>query len=301
MKCDICPTERMARSIYCPACYDLVEQKPEGRARVASLKRARREDGFHCEYCGALLNLSDPSDPLFIHFDHPIPGLRDWVVATGAIINQSKTNLTYLEYPYVVHEAVNHWDTGDPFRKDAVPFSKWAAGRRIVRPTSARLVDQALGPRLLDAGLLRPAGMGKACLVCRRYAAADNGRYCWRCRPLVWRNTGDSWQVKVGALRNAYRAELDNFVDYHLGVRLDLFDWSSPFYPNFDHLIPGMKGNLVLTSTLANEMKTDTDVPEWHAYFRMLDAAFQGGAFERGKLEFKYWKRTNELKVRKVA
>jgi len=49
---------------------------------------------------------------------------------------------------------------------------------------------------------------------------------------------------------------------------------------------------LVVSSALANRMKTDTDLEEWHAYFRMLDVAMRGGTFEREKLEFKYWMRT---------
>ena len=51
MKCDIWPDQARERSKYCALCADHVMSVPEGRARVSALKRARREDGFHCEWC----------------------------------------------------------------------------------------------------------------------------------------------------------------------------------------------------------------------------------------------------------
>jgi len=60
--------------------------------------------------------------------------------------------------------------------------------------------------------------------------------------------------------------------------------------------VPGQKGKVVVTSMLGNAMKADTDVPEWHAYFRMLDCAMQGGRFEQEKLKFKYWSRSTRTR-----
>lgn len=96
--------------------------------------------------------------------------------------------------------------------------------------------------------------------------------------------------VMAAALKKAYDSVLDAFIDYHLGEVLELSNFMSPFYLVFDHLVPGMKGNLVATSVLANEMKNATDEQEWHAYFRKLDAAMQVGVFEKDKLEFKHWR-----------
>lgn len=288
MKCHICPAETVGRHKYCPVCAKLVQHSLDSRARVETLKRVLREDGFHCEYSGALLNVKDPADPFYIHFDHKLPGVPDFLAAAAAVVNESKANLTWLEFPYVVREMVNHWDTGEPFRKDVVSFIRWARGKTLVPVTNARLVDMAVGPRLLDAGLRLPKGSDRVCWICERYAVTGQMKYCPRCKKLVNRHC-DAWSVLAPALKGAYIPELDTFMDYHLGVPLELYDLWSPFYLCYDHPIPGKKGKVVVTSMLANVMKANTDEEEWHAYFRMLDVAMQGGKFEQEKLEFKYW------------
>ena len=136
MKCDICPSQARERSKYCALCADHVMSVPEGRARVAALKRARRQNGFHCEYSGALLSLTE-----------------------------------------------------------------------------------------------------------------------------------------------------------QLGVGPDRFDYRSPYYLRFDHLTPGKKGEIALSSRLANENKTDLDGEEYHAFFGQLDIAFRGGTFDRGAFTTKCRKR----------
>ena len=140
MKCDICPSQARERSRYCALCADHVMSVPEGRARVAALKRARRQNGFHCECSGALLSLTD-----------------------------------------------------------------------------------------------------------------------------------------------------------QLGVELDLFDWQSPYYLWSDHLTPGKKGEIAVSSRLANENKTDLDEEEYHAFFGQLDIAFRGGTFDRSAFTTKYWKQPKYL------
>ena len=298
--CAICPVATLGMRKYCTSCSHFVQHVIESAARVVALKRARRQDGFHCEYSGALLNTTDPSDPFYLHFDHRVPGVKNDLAAAAAIVNESKVKLTYLEFPLVVHEAVNHWDTGAPFRRDVVPYSAWLNGGSPVHPTNDRLVMMAVGPRLLDAGLLVPAGKGMACGVCERYAPVKNGFYCPRCGSLLFGRV-EPYRVLVAALKKAYDYELDAFICYHLGVPLEVYNWQSPYYICYDHLVPKMKGNIVVSSVLANMMKTDTDEQEWHAYFRMLDVAMQGGKFEQEKLEFKYYTRNSGLRVRKVA
>jgi hypothetical protein len=158
----------------------------------------------------------------------------------------------------------------------------------------------AVGPRLLDAGLRLPKSSDRVCWICQKYAVSGQMRYCPRCKRLLNRHC-DSWTVLAPALKGAYIPDLDTFLDYHLGIPLELHDFWSPFYLSYDHPVPGLKGNVVVTSILANVMKADTDVEEWHAYFRMLDRAMQGGKFKQEKLRFKYWRREYKHKGRKVA
>ena len=301
MPCDICSAATKAGFKYCPVCGALFLHTKEEAAKVLALKRARREDGFHCEYSGALLNVTDLDDPLYLNFDHRTPGVLNDLAVSGAIINFSKGNLTYLEFPLVVHETVRHWDTGDPFNKDVVPYSAWLAGRPLVKATNARMVDMALLPRLVDAGLLLPAGNRRVCRICEKYAVTYLQKYCPRCRRLLNRSNDETWAVMAAALKRAYLPELDGFICYHLGVVLDTFNWMSPFYLCFDHLVPDEIGNIVVSSVLANRLKTATDEPEWHRYFRNLDRAMRGGDFEQETLEFKYWRPGKKVAGRRVA
>lgn len=300
-KCDICPNKVVGKHKFCTDCDDLVQHFLDSVERVEVLKRIRRPDGFYCEYSGAKLNIKDPSNPFYVHFDHKLPGVPNFLAGCGAIINQSKANLTWLEFPYVVREIVSHWDTGEPFDRNVVSFMRWARGKMLVPVTNARLVDMAVGPRLLDAGLRLPKGSDRVCWICRKYAVTGQMKYCPRCKRLLNRSTGESWAVMAPALRGAYMPEQDTFLDCYLGIPLELYDFWSPFYLSYDHPVPGKKGDVVVTSMLANVMKADTDVPEWHAYFRMLDCAMQGGRFEQEKLEFKHWSREYAHKGRKVA
>jgi hypothetical protein len=309
MKCSICPNKARERSRYCALCADHVMSVPEGRARVAALKRARRPDGFHCEYSGALLSLTDTSDPFYLHFDHRTPGVKNDLAATGALINQSKTNLTWQEFPAVVREAVTHWDTGAPFRRDVVPFAAWLAGKQAIRPTNELLVEQAMAPQLLTAAyripgrsggrafpnvqlsFRLPKGSERMCRLCEKYAIPPRYEYCPRCQPLFRRRLGEKSQSKFSALKASFVWERDVFTCHHLGVELDLFDWTSPYYMWFDHLTPRKKGDLVVSSRLANETKKDLDEQEYRAFFRELDKAFRGGTFDRNAFTTKYWKR----------
>jgi hypothetical protein len=59
----------------------------------------------------------------------------------------------------------------------------------------------------------------------------------------------------------------------------------------FDHLTPRKKGDLVVSSRLANETKKDLDEQEYRAFFHELDRAFRGGTFDKGAFTTKYWKR----------
>ena len=291
MKCDICPNAVLGNHKYCTACGNLVQNFLDSVERVTVLKRIRRADGFYCEYSGAKLTLKDLSSPFRLQFDHPIPGNPDYLIGTGAIVNQAKCEMTWLEFPHVTHEFVRHLDTGEPFRKNVVPFSHWGFGQMPVKPTNQRLVEMAAGARLLDEKLRLPTGVDRVCWICEKYAVFGQMRYCPRCKRLLNRHC-DSWTILAPALKAAYIPDLDTFLDYHLGVPLELYNFWDPFYLSYDHPVPGLKGNVVVTSVLGNSMKADTDVPEFHAFFRMLDYAMHGGKFEQEQLEFKYFNRS---------
>jgi hypothetical protein len=289
-KCDICPNQVVGNHKYCPTCANFVQYVLNGSLHAEVLRRIQREDGFHCEYSDARLNLKNTSDPFYLQFDHPVPVESKYLKGSAAIVNQAKVDMTWLEFPVVSHEFVNCLDTGEPFNKKVVPFSHWGKGQMLVKPTNTRLVEMAGGARLLDARLRLPKSYDRVCWICQKYAVTGQMRYCPRCKRLLNRRC-DSWTVLAPALKAAYIPNLDTFLDFHFGVPLELYNFWDPFYLSFDHPVPGLKGKVVVTSVLGNMMKADMDVEEFHAFFRMLDCHFLGGKFEQDKLEFKYFQR----------
>lgn len=126
------------------------------------------------------------------------------------------------------------------------------------------------------------------CYVC----GADTGSikcYCPRCRPFF---THRSERMKRrAALIAAYDPVADGFHDHLSGVLLETRDHSDPFFLVFDHLIPVESSELVASSALFNRMKTDMAPDEFRTAFRLLAAHYRGEPFDKGLIEFAYWKR----------
>lgn len=297
MGCDICGAPSMPHSIYCEACGHRVLNQHEGHARAVAMKAARRQDGYHCYYTDALLNMEDPNDPWYGTFDHPVPGVKGNLVLTGFVVNANKTNLTADEYPKVVRETVHHWDTGEPFDRNVVPFECWrkqmalrlqarkaGEGRPLAIPmaggTLERLMVKHFGPISAAA---------RECRLChqRIYSPA---KYCKSCSSLVLSSRQGTAAERVETLVNG-RHEDGFYYCYYTHARLDLLDPTSPFSLAYDHRTPGMPGTMVLSSLIMNTRKTDMSDEEFRAFERQLDNRFSGGKFDPTAIKLEYWRR----------
>jgi len=312
MECRICENERMPHSIYCRVCGNLVLHQREGRARAAALIKARRKDGFHCEYSDVLMDLKNPSSPYYVNFEHRVPGVSGDIAACIAVVNVSKANMTWDEFPLVVHELIHHWETGAAFNRDIVPFRCWRKAAqaqvkaglwrpgdmplRRIPPLEVQRIGgsmvalDGLGLRAA-AEIVRALGApARSCKICRK-PVGPKRMFCPRCLRLVHRASPTSKLLQAQALIDAFDGEHDGFRCYYCGALLELEDWTSPWYLWYDHVIPRTEGNVVASSAVMNRMKTDTSEEEFHAYMKELDRAMTGGIFDTSKVRFEHWKR----------
>ena len=133
--CDICGARPLPRSKYCAQCAAFYYRGGENLARAAAMKRAFRDGKFYCEYTGLPMNLTDTESPLYMEFDHPIPGKKGFVRAVVAFVNRMKTDLSEEEFWTAVHEFARIHREGGEFR-DVIEFKYW---RRATRPQRKRL------------------------------------------------------------------------------------------------------------------------------------------------------------------
>ena len=127
------------------------------------------------------------------------------------------------------------------------------------------------------------------CGVCRKSGYWI--RYCPRCQRLVNRPTDCSRPQRVAALVNGYDAGTDGFLCYYTGVPLDEHDNTDPFHLWYDLRVPDDPATAVLSSMLANRMKTDMSEEEFRIFVPQLDDGLHGGRFDKNAVKFRYWKR----------
>ena len=73
---------------------------------------------------------------------------------------------------------------------------------------------------------------------------------------------------------------------------LDVFDESSPWFLEFDHLVPGDPSKIVMTSAWLNEMKGDLTFKEFKgSVVQLFNYWFKGIKIKKKK--FRYWYRLN--------
>lgn len=91
------------------------------------------------------------------------------------------------------------------------------------------------------------------------------------------------------ALQQAWDGE--GFRCYYTGVRLEEKNSKHPLYITFDHRIPRDEQDIVVTSQVINDMKSDLSEEEFRKVVIELAKKFQGGEFNPDVLRLRYWKR----------
>jgi len=145
--CEICGARPPPRRKYCALCGEFVYRIGENLARVAAMKRACKNGVFYCEYTGLPMNLTDTESPLYMEFDHPIPGQKGELRAVVAFVNRMKTDLSEEEFWTVIHELARFRRDAGTFR-DVIEFKYWRRKARLaVKKGGGRIKSKSLNSR----------------------------------------------------------------------------------------------------------------------------------------------------------
>lgn len=100
-------------------------------------------DVFRCHRTHVALEENDPKSPKYLTFDHSEPGVEtpENLFLTMAVLNESKTDMTWPEYVAFAREIVRANDTGE-FDEKVLEFKHWY---RLVRRGRKGRGRKALG------------------------------------------------------------------------------------------------------------------------------------------------------------
>ncbi len=269
MPCIICHIPTASRTIYCPRHRRFGLLAADNQS-VLAIRWAMQDawvralDGLTCAYCGVLLNERDPVNPAYATFDHFIPG-EERLVACCRRCNSMKNALTGPEYQIIVPALADHWETGSPFHKNIVQFDKWDWKRLVL---GAPLPPRKVAP--FEARIRKYTD----CLVCHD-VLFPKSRYCGRCRRFITVQRDNA--ARCVAMIEAWDPVLRGFRCRYTGVILDEINRLSPWYINFDHLIPG-RPRVAVSSAWSNRMKGVMTESQFRAVVPALAKHMRTGA-----------------------
>ena len=129
----------------------------------------------------------------------------------------------------------------------------------------------------------------KKCCICAKPVFSIKSIYCRTHSHLSARMSDERFSPEIREdIWNYVRQHGD--VCYYTGVELDVFDKSSPWFLEFDHLVPGDPRKIVITCALVNEMKGDLTVDEfWGTIIQLYKCRVKH--IKMKKRKFRYWYR----------
>jgi len=137
----------------------------------------------------------------------------------------------------------------------------------------------------------------KKCCQCGTKVFSIKSIYCRTCSHFSARMSDERFPPKT---RNAFWKTVRRnvrkygrkkaYVCEYTGVVLDVFDKSSPWFLEFDHVVPGDPSEIVMTSAWFNEIKGDLILKELKGSVAQLyNYWFKGIKIKKRK--FRYWYR----------
>jgi hypothetical protein len=132
-ECIICGKAPVPHTRYCARCHKLADDPHFSKAQLAALIEAydRVLDAFICHYTGLPLDLTDPSSPMYLNFDHVIPRDPRRLVCAANFVNVMKSEMTEDEFRAVIIELAHHWETGEPFDTRVLKLKYWTGLSRM--------------------------------------------------------------------------------------------------------------------------------------------------------------------------
>ncbi len=231
---------------------------------------------FRCYYTGLILEEDDMNDPLFLNFDHPVPGDDSRLVACASFINHLKSVMTETEFRTNIPLLASHFGDGTILNKDNFRFEHFqscASGGRNLHPPAA---------------ISRACCSSGRCEICKK-PTTKLSCYCKRCLRAL--TSGVDFEYAKPALVAAYDESADGFRCHYTGMLVDLNKFTSPYFLNYDHRFPGQPGNVVVCLFIINMMKCQLSDEEFVIIVRQVAKHFTTGEpFDLGGVKFEYWK-----------
>jgi len=132
----------------------------------------------------------------------------------------------------------------------------------------------------------------KKCCMCGKPVHAINAKYCRICSYFSHRMSDEKFSPKIRQDLWNYVRRRRGYYCYYTGQELDVFDYTSPWFLEFDHLVPGDPRKIVITSAWINEMKGDLTLKEFKgSIVQLYNYWFKGIKIKKKK--FRYWYRLN--------
>ncbi len=214
--------------------------------------------GHRCRYCGRRMDETDPARDDYPTFDHWIPTETPLVMSCRRC-NSMKNALTGPEFLKIIPALSDFWLEGIPFPRDIVAFDCWDWKRlQLAAPILPRKVApfEARTRKYTD------------CIVCDG-VLYPKSRYCARCRKFITTQRDNA--EKAEAMIDSWDRARNGFACQNTDQLLEEKDWRSPWYGNFDHLIPG-RPKRAFVSAWSNRMKGNMT----RALFRKVVPALAG-------------------------
>ena len=142
-------------------------------------------------------------------------------------------------------------------------------------------------------------GAPDICPVCEVRPHIEHSIYCLECGKFILHKPEQSARRK--AMENARCLDPPGFLCHYTRRRLELHDQNSPWYPNFDHRTPGVKGDLVMCAWWVNSFKGAMSEKEfWPVVLALDDWHFRGIPFPVELAKIAGWHGNKPKKDRKA-
>jgi len=135
-----------------------------------------------------------------------------------------------------------------------------------------------------------PRKLIKKCCICDKPVFSIKSIYCRTCSHFSARMSDERFPPKTRNELWSYVRKRRGYYCSYTGQELDVFTKSSPYFLEFDHLVPGDPSKIVITSAWINEMKGDLTFKEFKgSVVQLYNYWFKGIKIKKKK--FRYWYR----------
>ncbi|MDE2027546.1 MAG: hypothetical protein KGK03_04455 [Candidatus Omnitrophica bacterium] len=130
----------------------------------------------------------------------------------------------------------------------------------------------------------------KKCCMCGKPVFSPKSIYCRDCSHFSARMSDERFSPETRQQLWNYVRRNKGFYCYYTGLKLDVFDYASPYFLEFDHVTPQNPKKIVMCCAWFNEIKGDMTLNELKGSVKQLfNYWFKGIKIKKRK--FRYWYR----------